>query len=207
MILNEPNYWDQRYCKGGISGEGSIGDYRDWKWHIIKKYTDKLENLNSVIDIGCGDLSFWEGKTCKKYIGMDVSKTIIEKNIVKKPEWTFFCNSADIRKDIKSNCVFCFDILFHIMDDNTYEKILKNVISYSQNMIFIYTWIRNPLNDTVVKRAIRHKRIANNHRNFSLNNSDHRKNQWTDEGTVESGYLVSTCCFFNRNGRASARHS
>lgn len=154
--MKELSYWDQHYGEGGISGEGSIGDYRNWKWQIIKKYTDNSENLGSVIDVGCGDISFWQGKTCQDYLGIDISKTIVEKNQAKRPEWTFVCDSADVHKDIKADYVFCFDILFHIMDDNMYEKILKNIISYSRNMIFIYTWIRNPLNDRMVKRTIRY---------------------------------------------------
>jgi 2-polyprenyl-3-methyl-5-hydroxy-6-metoxy-1,4-benzoquinol methylase len=144
--------WDNRYRQGGISGEGSIGKYREWKWKIIDKYFDNFDN---IIDVGCGNISFWEGRDAKQYIGMDISPTIIEKNRTKRPHWTFLCNPAEKPIHKTADYVICFDLLFHIMDDDIYQEILQNLIEYSNNAILIYTWIRNPLNDKDVKRNIR----------------------------------------------------
>ena len=142
--LIEEKYWDNRYKTGGNSGLGSISKNRDWKWEIIKKY---CSDLNNIIDVGCGDLSFWEGKDCKNYVGIDISPFIIQKNRDLRKNWQFICNSADIRQDIKANTVFCFDVLFHIMDERVYKKILENLTYYSEDIIFIYTWKENPFRD------------------------------------------------------------
>ena len=48
-------YWEQRYASGGKSGIGSIGEIAKTKWTIIKQY---FNNINDVIDVACGDLSF-----------------------------------------------------------------------------------------------------------------------------------------------------
>lgn len=75
-------YWENRYRKGGTSGAGSTGEYRKWKWGIIESY---VGNVDDVLDVGCGDLSFWEGRDCPKYLGLDISPTIIEKDRQLRP--------------------------------------------------------------------------------------------------------------------------
>lgn len=138
------NYWDNWYTRGGNSGEGSRGYYRIWKWHCIKKYVD-IHNC-SVIDVGCGDLDFWKERDCKHYIGIDVSPTKIKINQKKKPTWNFICSDASEYHTLPpADVVFCHDMLFHIMDDGTYNGILNNLTRYSDKFIFIYTWLVNPL--------------------------------------------------------------
>lgn len=141
--IKEPHfeYWDTRYKRGDSSGFGSVGKLREFKWDIINKYAG---NVNEVIDVGCGDLSFWEGRNCSKYSGIDISPTIIDRNKKIRKNWKFICSPADVKIDISSNIVLCLDVLFHIMDDDIYLKILNNLMSYSNNLVFIYTWKINP---------------------------------------------------------------
>jgi hypothetical protein len=140
--MMEKNFWDSRYARGGTSGLGSVGINREWKWGVI---TSVLPFIDQVIDVGCGDLSFWEGRSCPNYIGIDISETIINKNRVEKPEWTFFVSPADhFIQGINSKCVFCFVLLFHIMDTTDFIKILNNICNYSTDYVFIYTWMENP---------------------------------------------------------------
>lgn len=141
------NYWNERYSSGGTSGDGSIGDCRKYKWSIIERYVPDILN-SSVIDVACGDLSFWEGKDCKDYVGIDASNVIIEKNKENRKKWAFHCmRSGEYIRGLKSNVVFCFDVLFHIMDDLEYYNTLKNLAKYSDNYIFVYTWVLNPFTD------------------------------------------------------------
>ena len=72
-------YWNKRYANGLTSGDGSIGCLKDFKWGIIDKYVGDISQ-KSVIDVGCGDLSFWEGKDCDEYTGIDISNVVIEHN-------------------------------------------------------------------------------------------------------------------------------
>ena len=138
----EKEYWESRYACGGSSGAGSIGINREWKWQVITSF---LPQIDQVIDVGCGDLSFWEGRCCPNYIGIDISETIINRNRKEKPEWTFFVSPAEnFIHGIRSKCVFCFDLLFHIIDTHAFIKILNNICNYSTDYVFIYTWMENP---------------------------------------------------------------
>ena len=146
MAAIEEQYWDQRYIDDGTSGAGSIGDYRNFKWGIIDRYVPFLQ---SVVDVGCGDISFWERRDCIDYTGIDISRTIIKRNRILRPDWEFLQSNAETRiEKLSKSTVFCFDMLFHIMNDKTYLKVLENLIAYSRNHIFIYTWINNPFRKT-----------------------------------------------------------
>lgn len=137
------NYWDKRYASGGTSGCGSVGELRDWKWKIIKHFVNPI---TEVIDVGCGDLSFWDGKMLpERYIGMDSSGIIIERNKVRHPNNIFLGVESSEPLGIVAPVVFCFDMLFHIMDDNIYWETINNLCSMSSEYIFIYTWLINPL--------------------------------------------------------------
>lgn len=136
------NYWDERYANDSTSGEGSIGSNRDWKWNVVERF---VPFYSSVLDVGCGDLSFWEGRECEDYTGIDISKTVIENNINRRPKWKFICENAGTRiENLKKEVVFCFDVLFHIMDSKTFVEILQNLCHYSNDYILIHTWLNNP---------------------------------------------------------------
>lgn len=152
--MAESSYWDSRYRAGGTSGPGSIGSLREWKWSVLEKQGGPLQN---VIDVGCGDLSFWDGRDCDHYTGIDISPTIQRRNKIARPYWKFATRSADqLIPGLEADTVLCLDMLFHIMDDSTYRKILENLCHYSTNQIFIYTWINNPFTTLRAKlRAVR----------------------------------------------------
>lgn len=142
----EKDYWENRYARRGTSGAGSIGSERTWKWNIISRY---LPKPNHIIDVGCGDLQFWEGRDCRDYVGIDISEEIIMRDIRAKPDWTFYNTPAQVLiKGLCRNNVFCLDLLFHIMTEEAFVQILLNLCSYSADLIFIHNWSRNPFEGT-----------------------------------------------------------
>jgi hypothetical protein len=111
--------------------------------------------MDDVIDVGCGDLRFWEGRDCAKYVGIDISPTILEKNMHERPQWKFILMDAQTPiKEIRARIVLCLDILFHILDDAAYIRILENLCTYSKEWIFIFTWAENPLDFRFRVRAL-----------------------------------------------------
>jgi len=137
------NYWDKRYADGGNSGCGSTGHLREWKWNTIKRF---VESIDEVIDVGCGDLSFWDTTTLPEgYVGIDASEVIITKNKLQYPNARFYKSMSSAPLGIVAPIVFCFDMLFHIMDDDVYKGTIENLCRMSSDYIFIYTWVNNPL--------------------------------------------------------------
>jgi len=140
--------WESHYKEGGASTGTLIpidltSDYA-WRYGILQKYAGVVDD---VVDVGCGDLLFWNGRDCCTYTGIDISQSIIEKNRSNRPSWVFHAASADVRLPVSGNIALCFDMLFRILSDMIYEKILENLGYYSKRWIFIiYTWCENPWN-------------------------------------------------------------
>ena len=140
----EKTWWERRYGRGGVSGPGSVGRGRAWKWSVVEEHVPAVD---SVVDVGCGDLSFWEGRDCETYLGIDIACNIIAENRLKRPEWRFICANAGERQRVKERVVFCLDLLFHIMNTGDFAATLENLCQYSEEWIFVYTWSINPFTD------------------------------------------------------------
>lgn len=137
----EEKYWDTRYEAGRTSG----GFLFPWKWDVIEEF---LPRLDHVVDVACGDLLLWEGRDLEDYTGIDVSKVIIERNRVQRPRWRFIHSPAeDLIPGLKKPMVLCISLLFHVMDEDRYIRILHNLCHYSSEVILIYTWLNNPFGD------------------------------------------------------------
>ena len=139
----EREYWNQRYTEGGDSGFCSVGKLREWRHKIIKKNVSLKDK--SVLDVGCGDLRFWEGNKHKDYTGIDISSVIINKNKPLRPDWDFICADASkLELDQRFDVVLCFEMLFHIMSEEAYIGILKNLNQWTGEMLFISCWSGRP---------------------------------------------------------------
>jgi hypothetical protein len=139
------SYWNNHYKNGGVSGEGDTRDSHKWKMSIMDTYGIGFNN--SVIDVGCGDMEFWKYFPVNNYTGIDISQHIIDKNRNKYPKYNFYCADSSFPLNISANCVTCFDLLFHIMDTEKYIKTLDNLVHYTKQKLFIYTWVKNPFDD------------------------------------------------------------
>lgn len=140
-------WWERHYRSGHRSGHGSVGKYRDWKWGVIERYVPDISSVD-VIDVGCGDLTFWEGRTCTKYLGIDWSEFIIKKNRESREGWNFIVSPAEqYIPGIMATVVFCFDLLIHIETAAVFRRILENLCRYSEDLIFIYNWINSRKTD------------------------------------------------------------
>lgn len=150
-------YWNKRYLTTNFgSGGGSIGKSQEWKWNVIKEYLS--EDLNDIIDVGCGDLQFIEGQQIRKYLGIDFSEAIVNKNKELYTDYQFILSPADTYLDISAKTVFCLDMLFHIMAEEQLIKILENLTRYSEKWIVIYTWYKNPFQSfPFAKKHIRNR--------------------------------------------------
>jgi hypothetical protein len=136
------NYWDIHYINGGKSSDSNIDTAREWKMGILQKYG--LHYNTSIIDIGCGDMDFWNNFPLKDYTGVDISPTIIKQNHIKYPNYKLYCSNSSNLLKISANYVICFDMLFHIMNTTEYIMTLTNLEYYTKQKLFIYTWIKNP---------------------------------------------------------------
>lgn len=139
----EVDYWDHRYRTGGTSGRGSVGRERGWKWRLVKRYARVVDD---VLDVGCGDLSFWEGQDCPEYLGLDLSPHVQGENARRRPRWRFeVCDATRQPIHHRKRIVFCFDVLFHVMEEPGFRYLLENLASSTGEWLFLTNFAYNAL--------------------------------------------------------------
>lgn len=141
----ERKYWNEHYLVGGTSGAGSVGGYRKWKWNVIGQYVN-IED-KSVLDVGCGDLTFLNGKKFRDYLGLDISGTIIKRDRKKRPDLSLAVldvTDPNIHTQ-QYDVVLCMDLLFHIMKEEDFGTLLGNLNRWAGEWLFLINWCKNPL--------------------------------------------------------------
>ncbi len=71
------NYWNSRYKRGGNSGAGSYNRLADFKAKVLNEFCDH-NNIQKVIEFGCGDGNQLSLANYKEYIGFDVAQKSID---------------------------------------------------------------------------------------------------------------------------------
>ena len=77
-MFSSKEYWENRYKIGQTSGNGSYGFLAEYKSELINDFI-KNNNIKSLVEYGCGDGNQLNMIKCEKIIGVDVSKTAVEK--------------------------------------------------------------------------------------------------------------------------------
>jgi len=86
-----------------------------------------------IADIGCGNgfyTRYYQEKGVKKYTGLDISESTINKLKKEYPEFEFFkCDvtSEDFVHGEKFDVICFFDVLYHIVDDDEALQALVNI--------------------------------------------------------------------------------
>lgn len=138
-------YWEQRYAGGGTSGAGSYGKLAEFKAEIINSFV-KNNQINSIIEFGCGDgnqLSFFDFPS---YIGLDVSRNAIKlcrehfKNDITK---SFFLYDPECFENknsrFKADLALSMDVIYHLVEDNVFELYMKHLFRASDKFVIIYS--------------------------------------------------------------------
>jgi SAM-dependent methyltransferase len=123
-------FWDKRYSSDAAlgSGVGSKGLWKERKLDLLSKVC-RRHRVRSVLDLGCGDLQVlqdWPELSGVRYVGIDFNQRLVEQNRARFPNCEFI--RADLHEipdlNLESpDLVICFDVLFHIQDDNTYDRL------------------------------------------------------------------------------------
>lgn len=119
-VLDPRQYWNERYKRGGNSGDGSYGGQLEKKLNFLKGL-----DIESITEIGCGDFNF--GKHLMEmypnatYNGTDVSEEILERNRKEYPQYNFYPSGG---YNPPADLLLCIDVLFHITYGDEYENML-----------------------------------------------------------------------------------
>jgi len=152
-------YWERRYSSRGNSGSGSYGRLATFKADFINQLVIS-ENIDSVIDFGCGDGNQLSLANYPNYVGFDVSRQSLKtcgKKFAKDPSKTFL-HSSEFDKQ-RADLSLSLDVIYHLVEDSVYEKYMTDLFKSSKRFVVIYS---SNYNDDSYEEGS-HER----HRNFS----------------------------------------
>jgi len=143
--LDYKKYWDDRYRRGGNSGEGSYGENAIYKARVINSLI-KENNLQSVFEVGCGDGNNLGLYACEKYMGVDVSKHAIEICDSKYGDdltktFAVVTPGINLGMEKKFDLVICLEVLMHVIDEHDFQWTLEQIFLTSARFVAIL----NPL--------------------------------------------------------------
>lgn len=183
-----PYFWEKRYQNGGNSGEGSYGILAEFKAKVINTFIED-NDIGAIAEFGCGDGNQMRLFQVKEYTGYDISYKAIELckqyNLLNHS----FYHLNDYKKE-KYELVLSLDVIYHLIEDDIFEKYMKTIFSASDKFICIYS--TNYEKTTAIH--VRHRKFTD----FILKNFP----EWTLIKFIENEYKEKTECdfyFFQKN--------
>jgi SAM-dependent methyltransferase len=138
-------YWEQRYLKGGDSGAGSHNRLREFKAGVINSFI-RENDIESVIEFGCGDGHQLALAVYPEYIGLDVSPTAIKlcqdrfASDTSKSFFSFEPGSLADNKNIRpADLGLSLDVIFHLIEDKVFEEHMKALFSSAKKYVIVYS--------------------------------------------------------------------
>jgi SAM-dependent methyltransferase len=141
--LSSAKFWDNYYLSGGNSGTGSYNRLADFKAKIVNDFILK-KHVNTVAEIGCGDGNQLSLIHYQNYVGVDVSKAIIEKDKERfkdYPNYRFFHSLTEREQYIGYlfDMTISMDVIFHLLEQNVFSAYMNDLFSLSTKYVIIYS--------------------------------------------------------------------
>ena len=152
-------YWEQRYSSGGNSGVGSYDKFAQFKAEILNSFVHN-HNVATVIECGCGDGNQLSLANYPKYIGFDVSQTVIDvctKLFSSENNKTF-----KLMKDYAgetSDLSLSLDVIYHLVEDEVFEHYMRTLFKASNQYVIMYASNSND-NEGYEGSHVRHRKFV-----------------------------------------------
>lgn len=133
------SYWNDRYKIGKNSGAGSYGRLAEFKAEIINEFV-RDNDIESVIEFGCGDGNQLLLMNYRKFVGVDISEKAIRicKDIFKLDEGKQFYISKDFKND-KADLTLSLDVIYHLVEDEVFHSYMNRLFDCSKRFVIVYS--------------------------------------------------------------------
>ncbi len=132
------SYWENRYIRGGDSGDGSYGELAKFKAEVLNGLVEERA-IETVIEFGCGDGNQLMLARYPQYLGLDISRRAID--ICQD----IFCNESQksfrLMQDYAgetADVALSLDVLYHLVEDDVFDHYMRTLFGAGQRMVIIY---------------------------------------------------------------------
>lgn len=133
------DYWRDRYARGGDSGAGSYGSLAAFKAGTINAFVAR-EQLQSVIEFGCGDGNQLSLARYPRYRGFDVSEAAIARcraAFASDPGKSFELMSRYDGEN--AELALSLDVVYHLVEDATFESYMRTLFGAATRNVIVYS--------------------------------------------------------------------
>lgn len=139
---NSSRYWEQRYAKGGTSGEGSYGRLALFKAEFLNDFVER-RGIQSVVELGCGDGHQLSLARYPNYLGLDVAPTAIElcvKRFAADSSKRFLLHDSqrDPAPVRVAELALSLDVIYHLVEDQVFETYMRHLFAAARRYVIIY---------------------------------------------------------------------
>ena len=127
------------------SGAGSYGVLSEFKAEILNSFVIS-HSIGSVIEFGCGDGNQLQLAAYPSYLGLDVSKTAIDRcrdrfeaDDTKSFLWYDPARTINIANFLEADLTLSLDVIYHLVEDDIYRRYLRDLFSTSRRFVIIYS--------------------------------------------------------------------
>jgi SAM-dependent methyltransferase len=139
--FDSKKFWESRYRSGENSGDGSYGKLAEFKANVINEFLIlKYLEINTTIELGCGDGNQISYIKYKNYLGLDVSKTAVEicKRKFAGDNSKNFTLMSEVGEKIFDLGV-SLDVIYHLVEDQVYFDYMEKLFNLSDKYVIIYS--------------------------------------------------------------------
>lgn len=137
-------YWERNYARGGTSGLGSYHALAEVKAAFLNDFV-RTRGIGSVIEFGCGDGNQLSLADYPAYIGLDVSRSAVERcqrRFAGDPAKSFFLYDgacfADRAGLFTADLAISLDVIYHLTEDSVFESYLTHLFAAAARYVIIY---------------------------------------------------------------------
>src|ERR1039457_2100952 len=138
-------FWERRYARGGTSGPGSYGTLPRDKAEFLNACV-LANDVQSVIEFGCGDGNQLSLARYPSYVGLDVSRSAIElckRRFADDLDKSFFlydcCCFVDHVGLFKADLAISLDVVYHLVEDAIFEAHMAHLFDAGSRYVVVYT--------------------------------------------------------------------
>lgn len=146
-------YWDDRYRLKGNSGAGSYGRLAEFKARVINDFV-KHNDIQSVIEFGCGDGNQLSLANYPHYVGFDVSEHALQ--LCKKrfkDDSTKEFYSVNQWRGQQAELTMSLDVIYHLIEDDVFDKYMRTLFSAASRFVIIYASNDERLNISISRNS------------------------------------------------------
>jgi len=152
-------YWEDRYRRGGKSGDGSYGRLALFKAEVVNDFVS-AHGVTSVLELGCGDGAQLQLAVYPSYTGVDVSCTSIDhcRRLFGSDPSKIFVHSSNLDRVHRHDLGLSLDVVYHLVEDSVFERYMSDLFRLSNRFVIVYSSNTERSHD---RPHIRHREFTN----------------------------------------------